>query len=49
MERRTTRVANRVQVLTIETTILVSTSFLSESEKGLAGNARCLAEFPRPI
>jgi hypothetical protein len=38
-----------VQVLTIETTMLVSTSFLSEGEKGLGENARCLAEFPRPI
>jgi hypothetical protein len=39
--------ANRVQNLTIETTILVSTSFLSKSEP--AGNARCLAEFHRSI
>jgi hypothetical protein len=42
--------ANRVHVLTIETTVLVSTSILSElGLKELAENARCLAEFPLPI
>ena len=40
--------ANRVQALTIETTILVSTSFLSNVTE-LAENARCLAEFHGPI
>jgi hypothetical protein len=37
-----------VQALTIDTTILVSTFFLS-NVNGLAGNARCLPEFHRPI
>jgi hypothetical protein len=40
--------ANRVQALTIETTILVSTTFPSDVNGGpeLAGNARRLPEFP---
>src|SRR4029078_11729276 len=38
----TTRVANRVQVLTTETTILVSTSFLSKSQRR-AGRKRPLS------
>jgi hypothetical protein len=49
-ERTTTKGANRVQALTIETTILVSTSFLSNSNvEELAENASCLAEFHLPI
>jgi hypothetical protein len=39
--------AKRVQALTIETTILVSTSCLSNVGE-LAGNVRSLAEFPPP-
>jgi hypothetical protein len=42
-------VANRVQALTMATTILVSTSFLSKSQGEMGENARCLAEFPKPI
>jgi hypothetical protein len=45
---RTVGRARRVQVLTIETTILVSTSFLSNLKEP-AGNARYLTEFPTPI
>jgi hypothetical protein len=45
---RTVGRANRVQALTIETTVLVSTSFLS-NVKELAGNARYLLEFQTPI
>jgi hypothetical protein len=48
------REANRVHDLTTETTILVSTSFLSEvvSLPGIASlpeTPRCLAEFHGPI
>jgi hypothetical protein len=37
-----------VQALTIDTTILVSTSLLS-NVMSLPETPRCLAEFPRPI
>ena len=42
-----TKGAKRVQALTIETTIFVSTSFLSDVGKP-GGNARYLAEFHGP-
>jgi len=49
-QKTTTKGANRVQALTIETTILVSTSFLSNSNvEELAENASYLAEFHLPI
>jgi hypothetical protein len=45
---RTVREANRVQALTIDTTIRVSTFFLS-NVNGAPGNARSLSEFHKPI
>jgi hypothetical protein len=45
---KTVREANLVQALTIETTIRVSTSILS-NVNGAPENARCLPEFHQPI